>query len=174
MSIYTLPFINSPVKLNPGRAESVTAQPPEIMSAWSTLALTEMAEGLSFQGDSSLLNPMHYLPSPGHTKFWQERTPLAQYINNEVVGTRMRRWQRPIHDFVMPYLRGIEERTSGEIVIPQEVQRRRDLNTLADQVIPYVPLLRHLPIPIPGRGFQPNRHSRHNENIFRKISIQQS
>jgi integrase len=27
---------------------------------------------------------MRYLPTPGHTKFWQERTPLAQYINNQV------------------------------------------------------------------------------------------
>ena len=72
---------------------------------------------------------MHYLPSPAHTKFWQERTPLAQYINNEVVGTRMRRWQRPIHDFLLPYMRGLEARLSDEIYIPQEVQRRRDLNT---------------------------------------------
>ena len=55
-----------------------------------------LAEGLAFQGDSDTLNPMHYIPTPGHTKVWQERTPLAQYINNEVVGTRMRRWQRPI------------------------------------------------------------------------------
>jgi len=59
-----------------------------------------LAEGLAFQGDSDTLNPMHYIPTPGHTKVWQERTPLAQYINNEVVGTRMRRWQRPIHDQV--------------------------------------------------------------------------
>ena len=59
-----------------------------------------LAEGLAFQGDSSALNPMHYIPTPGHTKFWQERTPLAEYLNNEVVGTRMRRWQRPIHDQV--------------------------------------------------------------------------
>jgi hypothetical protein len=97
----------------------------------------EDRQGLAFQGDSGVLNPMRYLPTPGHTKFWQERTPLAQYINNEVVGTRMRRWQRPIHDFVMPYLRGVGTRLTGddgEIVIPQEVQRRRDLNTLADQM----------------------------------------
>jgi hypothetical protein len=64
-----------------------------------------LAEGLAFQGDSSALNPMHYIPTPGHTKFWQERTPLAEYINNEVVGTRMRRWQRPIHDQVSPSFR---------------------------------------------------------------------
>jgi hypothetical protein len=44
----------------------------------------QLAEGLAFQGDSAALNPMRYLPTPGHTKFWQERTPLAQYINNEV------------------------------------------------------------------------------------------
>jgi len=77
-------------------------------------ATGSLAEGLAFQGDSGILNPMHYLPSPGHTKFWQERTPLAQYLNNEVVGTRMRRWQRPVHDFLMPYLRGKAERMLGE------------------------------------------------------------
>ena len=97
-------------------------------------ATGSLAEGLAFQGDSGILNPMHYLPSPGHTKFWQERTPLAQYLNNEVVGTRMRRWQRPVHDFIMPYLRGVGERVLGETMIPKEVQRRRDLNTLADQM----------------------------------------
>jgi hypothetical protein len=134
-------------------SEILVALNRSVRSAWSALALeTEMAEGLSFQGDSSLLNPMHYLPSPGHTKFWQERTPLAQYINNEVVGTRMRRWQRPIHDFVMPYLRGIEERTSGEIVIPQQVQRRRDLNTLADQVKTSFSSFCHLRKPLQPSG----------------------
>ena len=64
-----------------------------------------LAEGLAFQGDSSALNPMHYIPTPGHTKFWQERTPLAEYLNNEVVGTRIRRWQKPIHDQVSPSFR---------------------------------------------------------------------
>ena len=58
-----------------------------------------IAEGLAFQGDSDPRNPMRYIPTPGHTKVWQERTPLAQYLTNEVVGTRMRRWERPIHDF---------------------------------------------------------------------------
>jgi hypothetical protein len=95
-------------------------------------AIGGMAEGLAFQGDSSALNPMRYVPSPAHTKFWQERTPLAQYINNEVAGTRMRRWERPIHDFVMPYARGLVERVIGQTVLPGDVQKRRDLNTLAD------------------------------------------
>jgi len=61
-------------------------------------AMGTAAEALSFEGDSSFLNPLRYIPSPAHTKLWQERTPLSQYINNEVTGTRMRRWERPIHD----------------------------------------------------------------------------
>lgn len=65
-----------------------------------------IAEALAFQGDStSHLNPMRYLPTPGHTKAWQQRTPLDQYLANEVVGTRMRRWERPIHDFLTRSLR---------------------------------------------------------------------
>ena len=114
--------------------------------------LGSMAEGLAFQGDSGPLNPMRYLPTPAHTKFWQERTPLAQYINNEVVGTRMRRWQRPIHDFLMPYIRGTGQRATGQVVIPDEVQMRRDLNTLADQMT----YLREMAAEGAGtRGFHP-------------------
>jgi hypothetical protein len=64
-------------------------------------AVGSIAEALAFQGDStSVLNPMRYIPTPGHTKAWQERTPLDQYLSNEVIGTRMRRWERPIHDFL--------------------------------------------------------------------------
>ena len=86
---------------------------------------------------------MRYIPTPYHTKLWQERTPLAQYINNEVSGNRMGRWTRPIHDFIMPYIRGAGQRVTGKVVIPEEVQARRDLNTLADviqhQVSPSLP-----------------------------------
>jgi hypothetical protein len=64
-----------------------------------------MAECQAFKGDSNALNPMQYIPTLGHTKLWQERTLLVQYINNKVVGTRMRRWQRPIHDQVSSSLR---------------------------------------------------------------------
>jgi hypothetical protein len=93
-----------------------------------------VAEALSFEGDEGLLNPRRYLPSPAHTKVWQERTPLSQYIAQEVAGTRMRRWQRPIHDFVAPYIRGAGTRLSGRAVVPGEVQFRRDLSTLEDML----------------------------------------
>jgi hypothetical protein len=89
-------------------------------------AFGSLAEALSFQGDSSAINPMRYLGSPALTKLWQERTPLAQYINNEVSGTRMRRWQRPVHDFLMPYARGTLQRLTGQAILPGDVQRRRD------------------------------------------------
>jgi hypothetical protein len=49
---------------------------------------------------------MRYLSTPLHTKLAQQRTALAQYIQQEAVGTRMRRWHRPLHDFLLPYLRG--------------------------------------------------------------------
>jgi hypothetical protein len=73
---------------------------------------------------------MRYLPAPFHTKYAQQRTALSQYIQQEAVGTRMRRWERPIHDFLAPYLRGAIGRVTGEDVIPEEVQHRRDLDTL--------------------------------------------
>lgn len=46
----------------------------------------------------------------------------------------MRRWERPIHDFLMPYLRGAVSRITGENIIPAEVRHRRDLDTLADML----------------------------------------
>lgn len=93
-----------------------------------------LGEGLSFEGDSSSLNPVRYLPSPGHTKLWQNRTPLAQYEEEEAVGTRMRRWQRPIHDFLAPYSRQAIHRATGERVLGEDVVERRRLNTLADEL----------------------------------------
>ena len=91
-------------------------------------------EEMFFEGDQSALNPMRYLPTPFHTKFAQERTALSQYIQQEAVGTRMRRWERPIHDFLAPYFRGTVARLTGQDIIPAEIQHRRDLDTLADEM----------------------------------------
>src|ERR1035441_1242515 len=52
-------------------------------------------EELFFEGDQSAANPMRYIPTPFHTKYAQERTALSQYTQQEAVGTRMRRWERP-------------------------------------------------------------------------------
>jgi len=75
---------------------------------------------------------MRYLGTPALSKLWQNRTPLEQYLSNEVVGTRMRRWHRPLHDMANVYARGVVKRTTGQILVPEDVQRRRDLNTLSD------------------------------------------
>jgi hypothetical protein len=96
--------------------------------------LGEYSEELFFQGEQSRLNPMRYLPTPFHTKFAQQRTALSQYIQQESVGTRMRRWERPIHDMLAPWFRGLVERATGIAVIPEDVQRRRDLDTLSDML----------------------------------------
>lgn len=92
------------------------------------------SEEMFFEGDQSALNPARYLPTPYHTKLAQQRTALSQYIQQEAVGTRMRRWERPIHDFLAPYFRGMVERVTGEHVISKEVEHRRDLETLADML----------------------------------------
>jgi len=67
------------------------------------------AKEMFFEGDQSALNPMRYLPTPFHTKFAQQRSPLSQYIQQEAVGTRMRRWDRPLHDFLLTYLRALNQ-----------------------------------------------------------------
>jgi hypothetical protein len=104
-------------------------------------------EEMFFEGDQSPLNPMRYVPTPFHTKLAQERTALSQYIQQEATGTRMRRWDRPLHDFLLPYLRGAVARVTGEDIIPGEIQHRRDLDTLANMLKRPrpAPLPRHLP-----------------------------
>jgi len=97
-------------------------------------AFGKYSEGLFFQGDLGVLNPMRYLPTPFHTKLAQERTALSQYIQQESVGTRMRRWDRPLHDFLGSYLRGTIDRLTGIKVIPKDVQYRRDLDTTTDML----------------------------------------
>ncbi len=92
------------------------------------------AEEMFFEGDQSAWNPMRYLPTPFHTKYAQERTALSQYIQQEAIGTRMRRWNQPLHDFILPYVRGAVARVTGEDAIPEEVVHRRDLDTLADML----------------------------------------
>jgi hypothetical protein len=77
---------------------------------------------------------MRYIPTPFHTKFAQQRTALSQYIRQEAVGTRMRRWERPLHDFILPYVRGAVARVTGQDWIPREVEHRRDLDILADML----------------------------------------
>jgi hypothetical protein len=104
----------------------------QAMYSAPTRAFGAMAEGLSFTGDSSVLNPMRYIPSPAHTKLWQERTPLSQYIQQEVSGTRLRRWERPVHDFLAVYARGAAQRLTGQTIVSPDAQYRRDLNSLSD------------------------------------------
>lgn len=104
----------------------------QAMYGFAGRAIGKLSESLAFSGDNSPVNPLRYIPSPAHTKFWQERTAIAQYISQEVSGTRMRRWHRPIHDFLGPYVRGLVGRATGQTVVPEDVQHRRDLNTLAD------------------------------------------
>jgi hypothetical protein len=88
------------------------------------------SEEMFFEGDQSAANPMRYLPTPFHTKYAQQRTALSQYIQQEAVGTRMRRWERPIYDFLAPYLCGAIARVTGEDIISEEVQHRGNLDTL--------------------------------------------
>jgi very-short-patch-repair endonuclease len=76
----------------------------------------------------------NYVPTPYHTKLWQERTVYDQYVSQEVVGTRMRRWDRPFDDFATPYARSILNKATGIKVMSESTLQRRDLNTLADQL----------------------------------------
>jgi hypothetical protein len=104
------------------------------MQGWFGRLMGKYSEEVFFEGDQSAWNPMRYIPTPFHTKLAQQRTALSQYIPQEAVGTRMRRWERPIHDFLMPYVRGAVARVTGADIIPAEVEHKRDLDTIADEL----------------------------------------
>jgi hypothetical protein len=106
----------------------------QAMHGWFGRLMGRYSEEAFFEGDQSAWNPMRYIPTPFHTKFAQQRTALSQYIQQEAVGTRMRRWERPIHDFILPYVRGAVARVTGADIIPAEVEHKRDLDTLADML----------------------------------------
>jgi hypothetical protein len=78
--------------------------------------------------------PLRLFPSPYHTKLWQQRTPLEQYEAQESIGTRMRRWDRPVHDFASVYMRGALRRTIGITAVADDVEHRRELDTMADMM----------------------------------------
>jgi very-short-patch-repair endonuclease len=99
-----------------------------------TQTLGAIGEEIAFTGDEEVWNPLRYIPTPAHTKFWQNRDPLADYLEKEVYGSRMRRWDKPLHDFVMPYARGAVKRATGEVIVPEEVTEKRELNDIADSL----------------------------------------
>lgn len=106
----------------------------QAMFGWFGRTAGRLAESVSFTGDESRLNPLRYIPSPYHSKFWQNRTPLSQYQQQEVEGARLRRWQHPIEDFLMPYARGVYRRVVGDPGVPGITSKKRDLNTMADML----------------------------------------
>jgi hypothetical protein len=92
-----------------------------------------LAENLSFTGDSGPFNPLNYIPTPYHTKLWQQRTARAQYETQEVYGTKARRGDKPF-DFLSSYFGGLAARLTGQVVPRQQVRENRELNTLTDQL----------------------------------------
>ena len=95
-------------------------------------AIGALGEAMSFVGDRNRFNPMRYIPTPMHTKLWQEQTAISRYEEEEVYGTRMRRWDRPLHDFIAPYLRGVIHRLTDDSVTTAEVMLKHDMNSMVD------------------------------------------
>lgn len=106
---------------------------PEAQAMYTSVQQTlgKYAETLAFTGEGG---PLRFVPTPFHTKYWNERTALSLYQEQEVYGSRMRRWQRPFHDMVAPWARGIYRRVTGDVLIPDEVQHRRDVDSLVDEL----------------------------------------
>ena len=104
------------------------------MSGAAGKALGAYAEKAAYTGDTGKLNPLHWLPAPFHSKLWQQRTALEQYRNQEVYGSRMRRWDRPLSDIAGSWMRGTVYRVTGNAPVPYSVRERRDLDTLEDML----------------------------------------
>lgn len=90
----------------------------------------EEASGLH----KSWWNPLNILPTPFHSKLWQERSAISQYQSQEVYGSRVQNWEQPIQKFVKPYFRGLVKRLTGRLIVPENVEKSRELSTLADQL----------------------------------------
>jgi len=106
----------------------------QAMHGWFGRLMGRYSEEALPEGDPSAWNPMRYIPTPFHTRLAQQRTALSQYIQQEAVGPRMRRWNRPLHNFILPWVRGAVARITGADIVPAEVEHRRDLDTLADML----------------------------------------
>lgn len=94
-------------------------------------AFGKYAETLAFTGEGG---PLRFVPTPFHTKYWNERTALSLYQEQEIYGSRMRRWQHPFHDMVAPWARGVYKRLTGDAIIPEDVQYKRELDSLTDEL----------------------------------------
>lgn len=103
----------------------------QAMYSSTQVALGKYAETLAFTGEGG---PLRFLPTPYHTKLWQERTALSIYQEQEVYGARMRRWQRPFHDMISAWARGAYRRFTGGVLVPQEVEHRRLMDSLVDEL----------------------------------------
>ena len=97
-------------------------------------ALGKYVEQAAFTDEAPWWNPFRWIPTPYHTKLWQERSALSQYIDQETVGTRMRRWDKPVKDFLAPYYHGMLHRVSGDVFIPESTVEKRNLNTMVDML----------------------------------------
>src|SRR5665213_2213018 len=94
-------------------------------------ALGRYAERMSFTGEGG---PLRLVPTPFHTKYWNEQTALSKYQEEEVYGSRMRRWQKPFHDMVAPWARGLYRRVTGDALMSKETQHKRDLDRVTDEL----------------------------------------
>jgi hypothetical protein len=112
----------------------------QAMSGRAGKLVGKLAEAAAFEGDVSYLNPMHWVADPRHSKYWQQRTWLEQYKHHEVYGSRMPKWESPVHSVLSPWGRGLIYRLTGRATVPKDVEERRDLDTLTD----YLEYLRSL------------------------------
>ena len=103
----------------------------QAMYSSTQVALGKYAETLSFTGEGG---PLRFVPTPFHTKYWNERTALSLYQEQEVYGARMRRWQHPFRDMIAPWARGAYRRFTGGVLVPEQVEQRRLMDSLVDQL----------------------------------------
>ena len=92
-------------------------------------------------------------PSPYFAKLWNAHPVEEEYLKNEYYGTKSRAWDKPVQDFLAPYVRGAAYHTTGVPVLSEVNAHRRDLDTLQDQM----KYLQALDLAVQD----PEHHSRH-------------
>lgn len=76
------------------------------------------------------------VPGPwmGFTKFFNQADAMEDYRRNELYGAQMRFWDKPIENFIRPYMyQTIAKLTPGEFV-PRHVEKRREYDMLFDRI----------------------------------------
>lgn len=96
--------------------------------------LASYGESVLTTGRKSWWNPLRWLPWWGHAKFSDSQDAYERYVRDERMELDLKRWDRPVRDFLFGWVRGLRYRITGAPAVPSNVRHRDDLDLLVDQL----------------------------------------